>query len=61
MCEIVGFLRPRFESDWSPAITLSMLAMIGHRGPDEQGYYFDDAVALGSTRLAVIDQPGGKQ
>jgi asparagine synthase (glutamine-hydrolysing) len=32
-----------------------------HRGPDGQGEYGDDAVAMGSTRLAIIDLSGGQQ
>jgi asparagine synthase (glutamine-hydrolysing) len=34
---------------------------IRHRGPDESGVYLDDRVALGSTRLAIIDIAHGQQ
>jgi asparagine synthase (glutamine-hydrolysing) len=38
-----------------------MLAALTHRGPDARGAHVDDRVALGSTRLAIIDLIGGNQ
>lgn len=38
-----------------------MLSSIQHRGPDEAGYYLDDGVAMGTVRLAIIDQASGSQ
>ena len=38
-----------------------MTEQIVHRGPDDEGYYIDDTVALGMRRLAIIDLEGGKQ
>src|SRR5437016_525579 len=35
-------------------------AMI-HRGPDEEGVYLGDGVALGMRRLSIIDLGGGQQ
>jgi asparagine synthase (glutamine-hydrolysing) len=32
-----------------------------HRGPDDEGSYFDDLVALGFRRLSIIDLEGGHQ
>ena len=32
-----------------------MVASIGHRGPDDEGTYFDDRVSLGHARLSIID------
>ncbi|SDJ71331.1 asparagine synthase (glutamine-hydrolysing) [Bradyrhizobium lablabi] len=32
-----------------------MVASIGHRGPDDEGTYFEDRVSLGHTRLSIID------
>jgi asparagine synthase (glutamine-hydrolysing) len=33
---------------------------ISHRGPDDEGYYIDEQVALGHRRLAIIDlSPAG--
>ena len=34
---------------------------LNKRGPDEQGYYINNHVALGHKRLIVIDPEGGKQ
>jgi len=32
-----------------------------HRGPDDEGYYFDEKVALGMRRLSIIDLVTGHQ
>src|SRR5580700_7196224 len=35
---------------------------VAHRGPDDEGFYADERIALGARRLAVIDPgPGGHQ
>ena len=36
-------------------------SLITYRGPDGEGYYVDDQVALGHRRLSIIDLEGGKQ
>ena len=33
----------------------AMVSAMDHRGPDDRGIYFDPKVALGATRLAIID------
>lgn len=38
-----------------------MLGVIRHRGPDAFGIYMDDVAGLASTRLSIIDLPGGDQ
>jgi asparagine synthase (glutamine-hydrolysing) len=38
-----------------------MMDLIRHRGPDDEGSYFDDRVALGHTRLSIIDLQSGSQ
>lgn len=38
-----------------------MCRAMRHRGPDQQGEYGDEFVALGATRLAIIDLEGGSQ
>ncbi len=53
-------LAPGADPDerWVRAATSS----IAHRGPDGDGFYADQDVALGTRRLAVIDlSPGGRQ
>ena len=55
MCGIAGFYKPsRQIKDYSNTIK-KMLSLIQHRGPDEAGYYVDDYVAIGTTRLSIID------
>ena len=38
-----------------------MLDAMRHRGPDDLGIYVDDNVAMGQTRLSIIDVAGGHQ
>ena len=38
-----------------------MSEAIRHRGPDEDGFYFNDGVGLAIRRLAIIDLKTGKQ
>lgn len=59
MCGIAGVLSygPPPDRD----LILAMMARLAHRGPDGSGYYLDRRVALGHTRLAIIDQAGGAQ
>ena len=40
-----------------------MLPLLRHRGPDDTGLYVDDeaGIALGATRLSIIDVAGGHQ
>ncbi len=38
-----------------------MTRAIAHRGPDDEGYFIDDSVALGMRRLSIIDLSRGKQ
>jgi asparagine synthase (glutamine-hydrolysing) len=56
ICGIVSYGRP-------PDLLLlrRMMGRLGHRGPDGNGYYRDRHVALGHTRLAIIDTAGGAQ
>lgn len=66
MCGIVGFLhaKGRVNSSQLRAIASRMSDSLRHRGPDDQGIWIDAAVgvALGHTRLAIIDlSPAGAQ
>lgn len=38
-----------------------MINVLTHRGPDDTGYYTDENVTLGFTRLSIIDIEGGHQ
>jgi asparagine synthase (glutamine-hydrolysing) len=34
---------------------------MAHRGPDDEGFYLDGELGIGSRRLSIIDLPGGHQ
>ena len=60
MCGIAGIVR------WNGAPVAeeeirSMCGAIVHRGPDEEGVYIGDGVAIGMRRLSIIDLEGGRQ
>ncbi|OAI58048.1 asparagine synthetase B, partial [Verrucomicrobiaceae bacterium SCGC AG-212-N21] len=38
-----------------------MARSIAHRGPDDEGYFFDGTLGLGFRRLSIIDLGGGHQ
>lgn len=38
-----------------------MTSAIAHRGPDDEGYFIGDRVALGHRRLSIIDLASGRQ
>ncbi len=60
MCGIVGFVSKNSNS-LDSSILERMNAAITHRGPDDDGFYMDEGVALGMRRLSIIDVAGGKQ
>src|SRR5215472_4416731 len=39
----------------------AMTGTLVHRGPDEEGYFFDGPLGLGFRRLSIIDLAGGHQ
>ncbi|WP_260980488.1 asparagine synthase (glutamine-hydrolyzing) [Microbacterium paludicola] len=59
VCGICGVL-DRTEPP-SSDLVLRMMGALRHRGPDGSGWYLDDEVALGHTRLSIIDVRGGTQ
>lgn len=60
MCGIVGFWDPSGSYDRERTVR-DMARRIVHRGPDSEGYFVEDAVALGFRRLSIIDLAGGDQ
>lgn len=56
MCGIAGIVSRNHGSD-----IRSMTQALVHRGPDGEGYYQDDRIALGHRRLSIIDLQGGAQ
>ena len=59
MCGIVAFYDPKINE--KQAVIGKMMATIKHRGPNSDGYYTNDEVALGFRRLSIIDLRGGAQ
>lgn len=61
MCGIVGIANIKKSILYKNEIIKEMNNEIISRGPDEEGYYFEDNVLLGHRRLIVIDPQNGKQ
>ncbi len=60
MCGIAGFLGDgdrRLRQD----IVQRMTRSLHHRGPDDEGFYVHESLALGARRLRVIDPATGRQ
>ena len=60
MCGFVGFANLN-ENIVSKTNIYNMNEAISKRGPDEDGYYYEEHICLGHKRLIVIDPNGGKQ
>ena len=58
MCGINGIISKEKNKD---KLIKEMNNRIIHRGPDAEGIYVDDYVALGQRRLSIIDIKGGDQ
>ena len=56
MCGIAGWIGTA-----PPELMPAMLDLLRHRGPDDSGTWVDGEVALGMTRLAIIDLVTGRQ
>jgi asparagine synthase (glutamine-hydrolysing) len=56
MCGITGVL-----AHDASAIIGRMTESLSHRGPDGEGFYHADGIALGHRRLSIIDLAGGRQ
>lgn len=61
MCGIVGFVNYKKELPNKQTVINLMTQTLSNRGPDEEGIYIKNNVALGHKRLIVIDPQGGKQ
>lgn len=64
MCGIAGYasLRPQGIWRYPETVLRRMTDRISHRGPDADGAYLDEYVALGHRRLSIIDlSPAGAQ
>ena len=66
MCGIAGFVESSnttspFGPDRSRALVHRMCDVIRHRGPDDEGVWVEEGVALGMRRLSIIDLSTGHQ
>jgi len=66
MCGIAGFVDLWNEGEGlareeRPQLVQSMCDVIRHRGPDDEGFFVTEGVALGMRRLSIIDVAGGHQ
>ncbi len=61
MCGFVGFSNQKEKVTQDRNIIEKMNQVLTKRGPDENGYYIEDHIAMGHKRLIVIDPKGGKQ
>ena len=59
MCGICGFTGKANEE--RKDVLTNMMNKIIHRGPDSDGQFFDDNIALGFRRLSIIDLNNGSQ
>jgi asparagine synthase (glutamine-hydrolysing) len=61
MCGIIGFINSDRRQPALKHIAHTMNDALVHRGPDDEGFYFNGHVALGMRRLSIIDLAGGQQ
>ena len=61
MCGFVGFTAVDFDEGVNRAIVKDMADRIIHRGPDDEGFFVNDDVAMGFRRLSIIDLEGSHQ
>jgi len=61
MCGIAGFAGIGVPSEEATGRLRAMCDAIQHRGPDSDGYFIGEGVAMGMRRLSIIDVAGGNQ
>jgi len=61
MCGITGFLHFDRERISQETVVKKMADSISHRGPDGEGFYLKENMALGHRRLSIIDLCTGDQ
>ena len=54
MCGFVGFTAVDYDTDTNKAVVKDMADRIAHRGPDDEGFFVDDGIAMGFRRLSII-------
>jgi asparagine synthase (glutamine-hydrolysing) len=61
MCGICGIIHSDASNPVDENLLKRMSSTLGHRGPDDVGYFFDRNAGLGHRRLSIIDLEGGQQ
>ncbi len=61
MCGIIGVARNGGLTENDRRLMRQMADGIHHRGPDGEGFFVDQRVAIGMRRLSIIDVEGGRQ
>jgi asparagine synthase (glutamine-hydrolysing) len=64
MCGIAGWAKLKTDNlvqNGGEAVLHQMCEQMKHRGPDSEGLWLDDSVALGMRRLSIIDLHTGEQ
>ena len=61
MCGICGIYHFGSGRPADELLVREMTAVIRHRGPDDDGFYFDGPLGLGMRRLSIIALEGGAQ
>lgn len=61
MCGICGILDLKHSGAPTRSTLERMCQIITHRGPDDEGHFFGNGLAMGMRRLSIIDLSGGHQ
>lgn len=61
MCGIAGYIRLSEETGQYKPDLKSMVGLLRHRGPDDEGFYSDPSSGMGMRRLSIIDLHTGAQ
>ncbi len=61
MCGLIGLLDFTNDTSNLKDIVIDMNETLSKRGPDEEGFYYENNVCLAHRRLVVVDPDGGKQ
>ncbi|MBI4437323.1 MAG: asparagine synthase (glutamine-hydrolyzing) [Candidatus Omnitrophica bacterium] len=56
MCGICGF-----KGSYPQSLLEAMTQTMHHRGPDETGFFYQEGIGLGHTRLSIVDLDTGRQ
>ncbi|KMQ52445.1 Asparagine synthetase [glutamine-hydrolyzing] [Chitinispirillum alkaliphilum] len=61
MCGIAGMYNSHPSFPFDRSVLGAMTGVLEHRGPDEEGFFVGENVALGQRRLSIVDLSGGTQ